>query len=125
MMNTTDRRDEIVEVEANLEEDINHHPRTNTHQEPIEILGAQKTETLLLTNIGINQMKIRTTTPATPEITKILRILKIANEKIQPLLEIRLMREEKKILNLKTRNKLGNSSKIMKAITKSRSLKNL
>jgi len=40
MMNTTDRRDEIVEVEANLEEDINHHPRTNTHQEPIEILGA-------------------------------------------------------------------------------------
>jgi len=70
-------------------------------------------------------MKIRTTTPATPEITKILRILKIANEKIQPLLEIRLMREEKKILNLKTRNKLGNSSKIMKAITKSRSLKNL
>jgi len=70
-------------------------------------------------------MKIRTTTPATPEITKILRILRIANEKIQPLLEIRLMREEKKILNLKTRNKLGNSSKIMKAITKSRSLKNL
>jgi len=70
-------------------------------------------------------MKIRTTTPATPEITKILRILKIANEKIQPLLEIRLMREEKKIWNLKTRNKLGNSSKIMKAITKSRSLKNL
>jgi len=70
-------------------------------------------------------MKIRTTTPATREITKILRILKIANEKIQPLLEIRLMREEKKILNLKTRNKLGNSSKIMKAITKSRSLKNL
>jgi len=70
-------------------------------------------------------MKIRTTTPATREITKILRILKIANEKIQPLLEIRLMREEKKIWNLKTRNKLGNSSKIMKAITKSRSLKNL
>ena len=117
MMNTTDRRDEIEEVEANLEEDINHHPRTNTHQEPIEILGAQKTET----NIGINQMKIRTASPATSEITKILRILRIANEKIQPLLEIRLMREEKKILNLK----LGNSSKIMKAITKRRSLKNL
>jgi len=69
-------------------------------------------------------MKIRTTTPATPEITKILRIHRIANEKIQPLLEIRLMREEKKILNLKTRNKLGNSTKIMKAITRSRSLKN-
>jgi len=112
-MNTTDRRDEIVEAEAHSEE------RMNIHQETIEIIGKEKTEI----NIGINQMKIRTTilAPPTPEIT----IIVIVNEKLQPpLLEIslfNLMREEKIILN----PKLGISSKTMKVIMKNRSSKNL
>jgi len=112
MMNTTDRRDEIVEVEAHREEDINHHPRMNIHQETIEIIGKEKTGI----NIGINQMKIRTTTLTTPKLTIIV------NEKYQPLLEFRLMREEKIILNLKLRSK---HKKIMKVTMKNKSLKNL
>jgi len=67
MMNTTDRRDEIVEAEAHSEEDINHRPRMNTHQETIEIIETEKRI------IGINQMKIRTITLITlPELTIIV-----------------------------------------------------
>jgi len=62
-MNTTDRRDEIAEVEAHREEDINHHPRMNTHQEKIEKIEIIETEKGINgINIGINQMKIRTAT---------------------------------------------------------------
>ena len=47
-MSTRDRRDAIVEVEAQLrEEDINHHPRINTKEK----IDRQK-------EIGINQMKL-------------------------------------------------------------------
>jgi phage-related protein len=106
MMNTTDRRDEIVEVEVHREEDINRHPRMNIRQEKIEIIGIEKTEI----NIGINQMKIRTTTQAQLK----LRITIIVSEKIRILVEFRLMREEKRILkNLKPKPKMN-----MKAITK-------
>ena len=90
MMNTTDRRDEIVEVEVHREEDINRHPRMNIRQEKIEIIGIEKTEI----NIGINQMKIRTTTQAQLK----LRITIIVSEKIRILVEFRLMREEKVLL---------------------------
>lgn len=124
MMNTTDRRDEIVEAEANnREEDINHHPRMNIHQETIEIIGKEKTEI----NIGINQMKIRTTT-----LTILPELIRILDKKTQLQIEYtakqmpeviaehlcilillckRLMREEKIILNPKLRP----SSKITKA----------
>ena len=108
MMNTTDRRDEIVEVEVHREEDINRHPRMNIRQEKIEIIGIEKTEI----NIGINQMKIRTTTQAQLK----LRITIIVSEKIRILVEFRLMREEKRILkNQKPKPKMN-----MKAITKNR-----
>ena len=104
MMNTTDRTDEIIEVEAHREEDINHRQRMNIHQETIEIIGKEKTEI----NIGINQMKIRTTIVAV-----ILRITIIVSEKILKLpVEIRLMREEKIILNLKLRSKPKKSMKV-------------
>lgn len=113
MMNTTDRRDEIVEVEVHREEDINRHPRMNIRQEKIEIIGIEKTEI----NIGINQMKIRTNTQAQ---LKLRITIHIASEKIRILVEFRLMREEKIILkNLKPKPKMN-----MKAITKNKSLKN-
>ena len=67
MMNTTDRRDEIAEVEAHREEDINHHQRMYIHQEKIEIIETIETEKGINgINIGINQMKIRTITLITP-----------------------------------------------------------
>ena len=67
MMNTTDRRDEIAEVEAHREEDINHLPRMYIHQEKIEIIETIETEKGINgINIGINQMKIRTITLITP-----------------------------------------------------------
>ena len=123
MMNTTDRRDEIVEVEVHREEDINRHPRMNIRQEKIEIIGIEKTEI----NIGINQMKIRTTT-----LTILPELIRILDKKTQLQIEYtakqmpeviaehlcilillckRLMREEKIILNPKLRP----SSKITKA----------
>lgn len=72
-MNTTDRRDEIAEVEAHREEDINHHPRMNTHQEKIEKIETEKGINGMI-NIGINQMKIRTITLITPPLRPELTI---------------------------------------------------
>lgn len=52
MMNTTGI-EEIVEVEVEGDEDINHHLRMNIHLPEKETIE---------NNIGINQMNIRTTT---------------------------------------------------------------
>jgi hypothetical protein len=98
MMSTRDRRDAIVEVEAQLrEEDINHHPRINTKEK----IDSQK-------EIGINKIILLITTI----FTRIQSIIQIKlNNQSTILWLLLLMREEKIILNLKLRP----SSKITKA----------